>query len=141
MDQALVVSMLCALGVNYPADLQAIERMPFELGGKALEELKERARKSYRKLAFELHPDRTGNDPEKTERFRTLATVYEKIEKMTLRRAPQMPPQPIIIIRQVVFRHPFSTMHVTGAATTGTPTTGAPFGPGGPYYAARMRPV
>ena len=137
MNPALVFEMLRDLGVNYPADLQAIERMPFELGVKALDALKERARKNYRKLAFELHPDRTSNDPVKTERFKLLAQVREKLEKMSLRRAVPMPPPQVVFVRAVTFVHPFTTMNVTGAPPTNTTN----FGPGGPYYAARMRPT
>jgi len=136
MTPTLAAEMLRSLGVQYPADFRAVEQMPFEQGVKALDELKERIRKNYRKLAFELHPDRTGNDPEKTERFKALAQLWGQVEKMQLRRAPPQPPQQVIFV-QVAFRHPFSTMNVstnTGASTTN-------FGPGGPYYAARMRPT
>lgn len=138
MAPALVAEMLRSLGVNYPADFRAIEQMPFEQGVKALDELKERLRKNYRKLAFELHPDRTGNDPEKTERFKALAQLWGQIEKMTLRRAAPRPPPQVVII-QVTYQHPFSTMGIptgVGAATASATS----FGPGGPYYAARMRP-
>lgn len=140
MDQALVFEMLRALGVNYPADIRAIEQMPFEQGEKALEALKERARKNFRQLAFELHPDRTGNDPEKTERFKALAQIRDRLGKMTLRRAVAPPPQVVFIhVQQTVFRHPFSTMNVTNTAATST--GGATYGPHGPFYAARMKPT
>lgn len=139
MDQALVFEMLRALGVNYPADIRAIEQMPFEQGEKALEALKERARKNFKQLAFELHPDRTGNDAAKTERFKALAQVRERLDKMTLRRAP-VTPLPVVVfhVQQVVFRHPFTTMNVNTASTSATNAT---FGPNGPFYAARMKPT
>jgi hypothetical protein len=141
MDQAHVFEMLRALGVNYPADIRAIEQMPFEQGEKALEALKERVRKNFRQLAFELHPDRTGNDAAKTERFKALAQVRERLDKMTLRRAPVVPPPQVVFIhvQQVVFRHPFTTMNVTNTAATST--GGTNYGPGGPFYAARMKPT
>ena len=34
-------------------------------------------KKSYRKLAKEFHPDTTGNDKKKTERFKEIAEAYE----------------------------------------------------------------
>ena len=34
-------------------------------------------KKAYRKLAKEFHPDTTGNDKKKTERFKEIAEAYE----------------------------------------------------------------
>lgn len=39
----------------------------------------EQIKKSYRKLAKELHPDATGNDPEKSARFAAVAEAYETL--------------------------------------------------------------
>jgi hypothetical protein len=150
-SSTLVVEILGLLGVNYPSDLQAIERMPFEQGTKVLADLKERVRKGYKRLAFELHPDRTGNDPEKTERFKLLAQIRDRIEKITIQQRqppPQIqirPPQPgqqVIFMRVpmgVIFRHPAVTMNVQGKAGNQTSTTH--FGPGGPAFVAKMRPT
>ena len=140
MNQALELEMLRMLGVNLPVNFRTIEQMPFVEGLLALEALKERVRKNYKKLAFESHPDRTGNDPEKTERFKMATAVRDKIEKVRLRRAPPPPPPmpvPVIHVQRVYF-HPFANMNINTSATTSTTTH---FGPGGPWFAARMRPT
>lgn len=145
LSSTLVVEILGLLGVNYPSDLQAIERMPFEQGTKVLADLKERVRKGYKRLAFELHPDRTGNDPEKTERFKLLAQVRDRIEQITIqpRQAPPQIQVQQVVFRQVpcgvIFRHPAVTMNVQGKA--GTPASTTHFGPGGPAFVAKMRPT
>jgi hypothetical protein len=88
IDPLKVQAVLRDLGVE-PADLEALRRCPLAEGQRKLAELKERVHKNYKRAAFELHPDRTGNDPEKTERFKLLVTVRDDFEKFQL-----VPPQP-----------------------------------------------
>lgn len=35
---------------------------------------------AYRRLCYELHPDRTGNDPRKTDRFKDVNRAWEEIQ-------------------------------------------------------------
>lgn len=135
MDQATEHELLRMLGVNLPADFRVIEQMPFEQGLVALEALKDRVRANWKKLAFALHPDRTGNDPAKTEQFKQLSALRDKLEKVGLRRAP--PPPPPMPVRHVYF-HPFVTLNVNTSATTAATTS---YGPGGPWFVATMRPI
>lgn len=51
--------------------------------GRALDAFKARVRRAYRKLVLELHPDRTGNDPEKAKLFQLATAVVKEIETMT----------------------------------------------------------
>lgn len=60
-----------------------------------LKELQARAKKAFRRLALELHPDRTGNDPAKADRFRRLVEVHEFIAGLEMRR-PQ--PQRVVFV-------------------------------------------
>jgi hypothetical protein len=52
-----------------------------EAGEQRLEDLKAVCKEGFRKLALELHPDVTGNDPEKTARFKRLKSIYESFQK------------------------------------------------------------
>lgn len=80
-------------------DFRAVQTAPsFEAGQKALEELKTRAKKQFRKVAMDLHPDRTNNDPAKTEDFKLVSVVVEELDKLALRR-PQPRPQIHIVFQ------------------------------------------
>jgi len=65
-----------------------------------LDALKTKAKKGYTRLAFELHPDRTGNDPEKTALFRTLVEVKADIDALDPDRFPAPEPSkpPVVVI-------------------------------------------
>jgi hypothetical protein len=103
--------LLSLLGI-FPPDFQRVQRAPsFEQAKQELELLKERARKGFRKVAIELHPDQNGGDEMKTETFKQLNGLVQKIEKLQLR-----PPQPRPVIMTGM---PF----VTGVSTSGATTT------------------
>lgn len=96
-------------------DFTSIERATsFVVGQQALEALKERAKKQFKKLAFELHPDRTNNDPAKTEDFKLISAAVDDLEKLQLR--PPPPPRPVMPTIRIVFRS-------YGGGFTGTSTT------------------
>lgn len=48
--------------------------------GRQLEALKRQVKRAYRHAAFELHPDRTGGDPARTDLFRLLSETVEEIQ-------------------------------------------------------------
>lgn len=112
-------ALLMLLGVN-PQEVARLPSVPHEIGVRLLADLKERVRRNWRKLAFELHPDRTSNDPEKTATFRALLALKDKFEQLTLpevrpvRPAPvtaytsttPMPPTPGVVYGQVRVRPP-----------------------------------
>jgi hypothetical protein len=115
-----------------PADAQALLRiginMDFEVhrirsaanaeqAHERLAELKERGRTLYRKAAFELHPDRTGGDPEKTELFKLLSVAAKALDEIVLR-VHKPSPQPIV--RQIIIQHHPFGFYGGGTSTTTT---------------------
>ena len=87
--------LLRQLGVEI-SDLERLHRVPYEDAVKLLEALKERVRRNWKRLAFELHPDRTGGDPAKTQIFRDLTALRDRFEQMQAPRNPE-PVQPTVI--------------------------------------------
>lgn len=83
---------LSTLGVE-PSDIAAIRRAPFQKAQELLQDLKTRAGRNYRKLALELHPDRTQGDKSKEELFVLLGRVLEEFNKVTVQPATPPPPQ------------------------------------------------
>lgn len=81
---------LTALGIR-DADIHAYLSAPSpELAERRLAAIQSRARCRFQRLALELHPDCTGNDPEKTERFLDLCAVLDTI--MAMRPHSTLPP-------------------------------------------------
>jgi hypothetical protein len=72
------------LGVH-PHDVEALSSLPYEEARQRLVLLKDLARKNFRRMALELHPDRTGNDPEKTARFKLLSVIRDDLERVEVR--------------------------------------------------------
>ncbi len=69
-----------------------------------LEELKRLAKKRYRELAFELHPDRTGGDEGKTAQFREVTAAHDWLQRVRLTPAPaRRPPTQTQTMRSTVF--------------------------------------
>jgi len=79
-----------------PQDFQAIQLAPsFEEAKKQLEALKTKVKAAFKKMAFELHPDRTGNDPAKTEKFKLVSKIKDDVEKLNV--SPPQRPQPMAV--------------------------------------------
>lgn len=74
------------------------------------------AKRRFRQLAKDLHPDRNGGDPEKTRRFAILSNHMEEIDRIqVVVQAPPPPPPPPPVIRVVIT---WETSN-TGANSTG----------------------
>lgn len=94
------------------ADFRAVEQAPsFEVAAQRLNELKARTKKQFRKVALELHPDRTNNDPVKTEDFKLVSAAVEDIERISMQ---QVRPQ-----RQVRVIH----ITINGSTSTSASTS------------------
>lgn len=130
IDQAKVLQAVEALGITV-ADVEGIRRSPFPQAQTMLQALKDRAKKNYKKLAFELHPDRTNNDPVKTDLFKVLGQVLADIEKLQVR--PPPPP----IVRQQVAVHWVQVARTVATGTSST-TSSVRFHPG---HVVIMRPI
>ena len=97
------------LGVTMDA-IQAVRRAPnAQAAAERLDALKDEARRRYRKLVFELHPDR-GGDPES---FKLLTQVYEEVQKLRVQ-----PQQTRPVFRRVIVNIPAPTATTTSATTT-----------------------
>lgn len=122
-------AVLQLLGVS-AAEVEGLRNLPYPDACTKLEALKERVRKNWRRLAFELHPDRTGNDPDKTALFRALALMRERFEQMTL---------PVPVYRTATARPPVqpTTQHT---AHQTPPTPGVVFRAPRPQPPKPMRP-
>ena len=73
-----------------PADFTHIRRLPFSRAKEALGVLKERAKKAFRKLAPELHPDRNGGNAQKTELFKKLNQLVREIDGLGITSSPPL---------------------------------------------------
>lgn len=60
-----------------------------------LDSLRTLLKQRYREAALNLHPDRTGNDPEKTELFKRVTHLWEEIQKLEIGPRPRPRPQPM----------------------------------------------
>ena len=85
-----------------------------------LAELQERAKKNYKQCALELHPDRTGDDPVKTELFKLVASIWASVSKMELEPKPRPQPQ----MRVTVMR-PMGVSFTNSSGTSTNSTTTA----------------
>jgi hypothetical protein len=119
LTDAQISQAMQLLGLSQ-GDFQAVQRAPsFEVAQQRLTELKERAKKGFRKVALVLHPDRTNNDPDKTEAFKLVAAVVDDIEKLNFS-APQPPPPQMRPMRVVFVRMHVNHGFSTSASTTST---------------------
>lgn len=108
-----------------PEDFHAVRTAPsFAEAEKRFAELKEKFKKAFNKMALKLHPDHTGNDPVKTERFKLLCKVKADFDKLSLEspqaRPPQVPvvPYPTRPFQQVVVVQYYNSPGVPGAIRT-----------------------
>ena len=100
-----------ALGVTQQA-INGIRGAAFPVAKQLLKQLQDQVHKTYRKLALELHPDRTGGDSEKEALFKLVSQVHDDFLKLSVRST-----QPRPMIRVVYVQQPFV------ATTTNTTTT------------------
>lgn len=130
-----ILEALRELGVQVPQDIDTIRAAPsFGEAQSRLAALKERIHKNFRKLAFELHPDRTGGDEAKTEHFKLLVQIKDGFDKVRLQQAPR----PQHMVMHVRWQNPFAYQPTNAASstsvytayyqgtTTGSPTAGPP---------------
>lgn len=125
LDPQKVQQAFVALGV-FPNDIEALRTIPFPAAQARLAALKALARKNFRKLSLELHPDRTGNDPIKTEQFKVISAVRDELERIEVQAPAQAPkPVPISPIAANPFTHQQGHFHVVRGVTIMMDASGA----------------
>lgn len=72
------------LGIT-EAELKDISKLSFRDAEALLQKLKIKAKKNYKRLAFELHPDRNGGDETKTALYCLLTRVQHDFDKREAR--------------------------------------------------------
>ena len=85
---------LTALDVT-EAELEALRRVPFRKAQELLRDLKAKSHRNYKRLALELHPDRTQGDKSKAELFVLIGQVLAEIDKMEVHPASK----PLQVVR------------------------------------------
>lgn len=65
-----------------PADLKVLRQDRSDTAQQATDDLKQRVRKAFRRVAASLHPDRTGGDTAKTEDFKLVSAFVDAVERM-----------------------------------------------------------
>lgn len=78
-----------ALGVRVEEVERLKEAPDSEEASQLLEEIRCVARKRYRLLAKDFHPDRTASDPDKTELFKLLTFVLDQLDSVKLLELPK----------------------------------------------------
>jgi len=105
-----------ALGI-IRSDIDQLRELPFEDAQARLEEIQARAKKRYRKLALELHPDRNNGDEVKAKLFNLVTQVNKQLQDLKIVRRPQVrqrfvfvqQPATTIVFRTTPFRRPAAT--------------------------------
>lgn len=78
------IAALAALGLSLDV-LRWVEEAPTSKEGlKRLRLVQDLARRNYRSACKDLHPDRTGNDPTRTELFKVVVELNRRIQNMKL---------------------------------------------------------
>jgi hypothetical protein len=95
MDQATLVRALASLGVQVQ-DIERLRAIPFPQAVEGLKRLQDEAKPRYKKLAFALHPDRTGGDLAKSKLFSEVTAANKWLQELKVE-----PPQPVMRIQMV----------------------------------------
>lgn len=119
MDQPTLFRALGMLGVQAQT-LENLRRTPFQQAVHELKLLQEQTKAKYKKLAFELHPDRTGGDEEKTKLFSEVTEANRWFQDLKMAPAP---PQPVMrVVRMVHYpaAYPFGGTATSTSTSTST---------------------
>jgi len=120
--------------------VEQIRRAPFFQAQALLDALKINARRAYKRLALELHPDRTGGDQTKADLFVLVGRVLEEIEKTRVLPPPPPPMWSVTItIDPASNGTPWAT-HTTRPFVTNTTTTSSSFSPQQVTRVVKVRP-
>jgi len=114
IDEATFARGLSLLGLT-PAEFHyPLEATTREEAERRLADMKAHGKRLFRQRALELHPDRTGGDPEKTERFKLLSSTMEALEALRL----PAPEPPVQVFHPTMVRVVFHSFHNGGGWTS-----------------------
>lgn len=95
MDKALFRKLAAEMGVTEQRVMNIQTASSFEEARARLAALKADVKATYKKLAFQYHPDRNPGDVEAEAKFKGLGAVLQEVEKLEVRARPQpIPVQP-----------------------------------------------
>jgi hypothetical protein len=101
--------------------VQALERIlqagSIEQANREMSLLRKAVKRTFRRLALELHPDRTPDAPDKAEEFKRLSLAYDSIE--TFFQNTKVQAQSVVVIQRPMVRVSVST----GTSTSSTFTS------------------
>jgi hypothetical protein len=109
-----------ALNVDFVAAAQAAGADAAKVV-QAFQDCKARAKTNFRKLAFELHPDRQGGDEA---RFKELAGIWNRLKDIEISLQPPQPQPQRVSVTIVSIRHPIPNPYYSNSST-GTTTNGS----------------
>ena len=116
LTQADLARWLTLLGFTTEYIRQKLRARSYEEAVQRWAELKEDIRKQWRKMAFELHPDRNGGDDKK---FKEVKEAYDMLQKVEPTRQPPPARRPMGP-RMVVIRMSGGGFNTSTNATTGS---------------------
>jgi len=105
-----------------------------EEGARRLEQMRERFHTWFKRLSLEYHPDRTGNDPKLTEKFRVLVEMKKELGEVPvpegevpLKVVPlNLPKKPQVVQSQEVPKMTISYYVKTQVQSMGPPRATSP---------------
>jgi hypothetical protein len=105
------------------ADLAGCRQAPtLAIAKERLERIKHVGKRAYRRLALDLHPDRTNGDEAKTELFKRLTTAYETLANMEI--GVMVPRAPQLVIQCVGISVSFGGYRTSTSVTDNWPSSG-----------------
>jgi hypothetical protein len=72
------------LGIDYHRLDECVRVPDARIANERLDALKRDIKAAWKRAAFELHPDRTGGDPEKEAQFKRLAVFMQDVDKFRI---------------------------------------------------------
>ena len=116
MDKALFQKLAAEMGVTEQRVTSIQAASSFEAARSRLAAFKADVKATYKKLAFQYHPDRNPGDAEAEAKFKGLGTVLQEVEKLEVQARPQ--PIPVQSTTPFYSRRPGPSIYATVTNST-----------------------